>query len=89
MSINVHLLLLRTEYTSLNDRGVWAQSVLPLPHNIATTQPTTPNNLKQLLLGGIIIGNKTKTTPHHTTMWLHLKHFKATQEADFRYATLF
>ena len=48
---------------------------------VATTQPTTQNNLRQLLLG---VGKKNLPT---STMWLHLKQFKATKEADFRYAT--
>ena len=36
---------------------------------IATTQPTTQNNLKQFCWGGIIIGwkNHHHTTPHHHT----------------------
>jgi hypothetical protein len=33
---------------------------------IATTQPTTQNKTKQFGWGGIIIGKKTTTPPHHT-----------------------
>jgi hypothetical protein len=42
---------------------------------IATTQPTTQNNLKQFCWGGIIIGKKPTTTtttpPHHHTTGYH------------------
>ena len=44
---------------------------------VATTQPTTQNNLKQFCWGGIIMGYK-KTPPH----------FQATSEADYWYASL-
>ena len=37
-------------------------------HKIATTQPTTQNNLKKLSWGDIIIGKKYTTTTTTTTL---------------------
>ena len=52
-----------------------------------------PKQLKTTFVGVVFLSvNKNRTAPHHTTtttMWLHLKLFKATKEADFQYATLF
>ena len=54
---------------------------------VATTQPTTQNNLKQLWLGWYYYRlKKTTTTPphHHTGTDYILSHFKTNYGADFK-----